>query len=237
MLSGFYTVASGMLSQQRDLDVIGNNLVNQQTPGYRADRTLISPFEMELATRREASGDAALGRGAPAAVVSEVATLMQNGDLRETGRSFDLAINGDGFFNIRAENGQIMLTRGGNFDTDENGDLVLPGVGRVLGRNGDTLRVGGPGFRVDETGQVYNQDDRRVGSLMLTAPEEGSALTKLDGGLFMVRYNRETGGFETTEIEGDTGPANVCVVLGKDKDLILAANHRIGEGAVYTVTD
>ena len=184
MLSGFYTVASGMLSQQRDLDVIGNNLVNQQTPGYRADRTLISPFEMELATRREASGDAALGRGAPAAVVSEVATLMQNGDLRETGRSFDLAINGDGFFNIRAENGQIMLTRGGNFDTDENGDLVLPGVGRVLGRNGDTLRVGGPGFRVDETGQVYNQDDRRVGSLMLTAPEEGSALTKLDGGLF-----------------------------------------------------
>ena len=50
-------------------------------------------------------------------------------------------------------------------------------------------------------------------------------------------YNRETGGFETTEIEGDTGPANVCVVLGKDKDLILAANHRIGEGAVYTVTD
>ena len=75
------------------------------------------------------------------------------------------------------------------------------------------------------------------GGLLRGIPTFICGTRKLDGGLFMVRYNRETGGFETTEIEGDTGPANVCVVLGKDKDLILAANHRIGEGAVYTVTD
>ena len=184
MLSGFYTAASGMLTQQRDLDVIGNNLVNQQTPGYRADRTLVSPFEMELAARREAAGDTALGRGAPAAVVGEVRTLMQHGDLRETSRSFDIAINGDGFFNVRAQNGQIMLTRGGSFDADENGNLILPGVGEVLGRNGDVLHVGGPGYRVEQNGDVYDQNNRRLGRLMLTAPQEGSTLTRLDGGMF-----------------------------------------------------
>lgn len=75
------------------------------------------------------------------------------------------------------------------------------------------------------------------GGLLRGVPTFICGTRKLDGGLFMVRYNKKTGGFETTEIEGDTGPANVCVVLGKDKDLILAANHRIGEGAVYTVTD
>lgn len=185
MLTGFYTIASGMLTQQRDLDVIGNNLVNQQTPGYRADRTLVSSFEMALALRREAAGDGDLGSGAPVAVVDRVVSLFHTGDLKETGRSFDLAINGDGFFNVATADGTTVLTRGGSFDVDESGTLVLPGVGTVLSRWGGPLRVGGPGFLVDETGEVFDQEGRDLGALLLTAPEEGSTLTKLEGGMFL----------------------------------------------------
>ena len=73
MLSGYYTIASGILANQRNIDTIGNNLVNIQTPGYRGERVINSSFEMELMTRRESTGNEVLGDGIGhvAAIVDE----------------------------------------------------------------------------------------------------------------------------------------------------------------------
>ena len=139
MLSGYYTIASGMLSNQRNLDAIGNNLVNSQTPGYRGERVVNSAFEMELMTRREATGNEVLGDGVGqvAAIVDDSVTMFQSGLLKDTGRNLDVSINGSGFFNIAAADGTTYLTRNGGFDIDEEGYLILPGYGRVLGQNGE----------------------------------------------------------------------------------------------------
>ncbi|NLH00329.1 MAG: flagellar biosynthesis protein FlgG, partial [Clostridiales bacterium] len=69
MLSGFYTIASGIIVNQRNLETIGNNLTNIQTPGYRGERIVKSAFEQELMSRLEASGNTVLGDGIGATAV------------------------------------------------------------------------------------------------------------------------------------------------------------------------
>lgn len=61
MLRGFYTAASGILSQQRTLDVLTNNIANVRTPGFRASRVVTSSFEQELLTRMEGNNSAVIG--------------------------------------------------------------------------------------------------------------------------------------------------------------------------------
>ena len=137
MLRGFYTAASGVLMQERTLNVLTNNLVNARTPGFRASRVVSTTFEDEYLVRLEKGASGAIGTGAPVRIVSDVPTLFDPSSLEETGRPYDLAINGEGFFNILTTDAQgnerQYLTRNGNFDVDEEGMLVLRGHGQVLG--------------------------------------------------------------------------------------------------------
>ena len=99
MLRGFYTAASGILMQERTLNVLTNNMVNSQTPGFRASRVVSTTFDQEFMTRYERmNGPSAIGVGSPIRVVSDVPTQFDPSSLEETGRPFDVAINGDGFF-------------------------------------------------------------------------------------------------------------------------------------------
>lgn len=185
MLGGYYTIASGMLSRQRELDVIGNNLVNTRTPGYRADRLVISSFQQELLTRMESGGKTVLGNGkaSTATIVGEVVPLFQGGTIEATDRSTDMAINGEGFFNIQAKDGSVSLTRSGQFDLDEEGYLMLPGFGRVLGEGGP-LKLERTDFSVETDGTVYDHQGRQVGRLLVTVPPNGTPLVKQTNGMF-----------------------------------------------------
>ena len=185
MLSGYYTIASGILTRQRELDVIGNNLVNVTTPGYRAEKMLISSFDQELLTRQEAyQTDALAESSSTAAVVDEVVSLFHNGTIKQTGRGLDAAINGEGFFNIQTADG-TQLTRNGQFEIDEEGYLNLPNFGRVLGQNGP-IRVENENFRMDADGSIYSDDGALLGTLQITVPGENATLLKLENGLFQV---------------------------------------------------
>lgn len=185
MLAGYYTIASGMLTRQREIDVLGNNLVNAQTPGYRADRLIISPFEQELLTRREAGGNAVLGKGvaATSAIVGEEISLFNMGTVKNTDRDLDMTIAGQGFYNIQDENGRISLTRNGQFNVDEAGYLVLPNYGRVMGQSGP-IQVGDANIQVEQNGEIYSDNGRFLGTLLITAPQEGTVLEKLNNGMF-----------------------------------------------------
>lgn len=185
MLSGFYTIASGILTNQRNIDTIGNNLLNLQTPGYRSERVVVSSFEQELMIRREQQGVEVLGdgTGATAAVVGDTVTLFSGGTLKPTDRGLDAAINGEGFFNITGADGVNYLTRNGGFDIDEQGYLILPGLGRVVGENGAIL-VGGSDIAIREDGSIENAGGELLGRLLITAPDENTALERQANGMF-----------------------------------------------------
>lgn len=184
MLAGYYTIASGMLTRQRELDTIGNNLVNAQTPGYRADRVVITPFEQELLTRIEGNGAQVLGTGigASSAVVGEEVSMFHMGTVKDTGRESDMLIGGEGFFQIQGTNGETYFTRNGHFDIDAQGYLALTGYGRVVGTNGP-IQVGSAGFQVDHNGVIFNAAGQELGTLSIMRTVDAVALEKLDNGM------------------------------------------------------
>lgn len=193
MLSSFYTAGSGILNQQRNLNVIGNNMSNNKTAGYKTQRMIQTTYEHNFLTRLEDGIYNRIGEGDPAVITDVVETISDESYVKETESPYDMALRGEGYFNI-AGNNATYLTRNGNFNIDAEGYLVLEGVGRVQGRNGDLL-VGGSDFTVTPHGLVYNADGVYVDRLLITSPAENAQLKRMNNGLFTA---------DETEIENVT---------------------------------
>ena len=156
MFSGFYTAASGMLMNQRSLNMAANNIANVKTSGYKPKRLVKTTFDQQLV--REMNGRTeGLGQGSTISVGTREMTTHGQGPIEDTGKTYDLAINGDGFFVIQGENGQY-LTRNGHFTRDDEGNLMLPGVGQLMG-DGGPVYVDEEGFRVGADGIIYDNED------------------------------------------------------------------------------
>jgi flagellar basal-body rod protein FlgG len=119
MLEGLYAAAAGMSAQQEQMDSIGNDLANISTTGYRAERV---GFQDLLYNQvNQAGTSTTTGAGARAQTVGWDPT---QGSLQQTGQPLDLAIQGEGFFQIKQPNGTTALTRDGSFTTDAQGNVV-----------------------------------------------------------------------------------------------------------------
>lgn len=185
MATGFYTAASGMLMQQRSLNVIANNMANASTPGFKTERVISTTFEQEMLMRQEGLRKTLIGTGDAVKIVEDVATNYDESYIKTTDRPFDMAIMGEGYYMIKDSAGRRYLTRNGHFDIDENGYLILPGFGRVQGSRGD-IKVGGADFTIDSDGEVYNTKGRRVGKMTVIGITEGTQLEKYANGMYQV---------------------------------------------------
>ncbi len=189
MQRGFYTAASGMLTKQRTINVISNNIVNARTPGFRAGRVVTGSFEQELLKRVEGKNTEIIGEGSLMRVVKDVSTVFQPEALEETGIPYDMGIEGEGFFNISTENADgeetIYLTRNGHFNVDEDGNLILPGKGMVLGEKG-TINLKNADFTVDASGNIYDDRGRFVDRLLITAPPMDADIQHTPNGMYFV---------------------------------------------------
>lgn len=184
MLRGYYSAASGILVQQRNLNVIGNNITNASTVGYRAQRVIQSTFDQEVVSRYENGKYTTIGTGSQTNVVDTVETNFNESSIYETENPFDMAIISEGFFNISGDNGQTFMTRNGCFNIDAQGYLVLEGIGRVQGENGD-IYVGGSDFSMDSLGNIYDINGNFAGKLRITIPAEEAQTIKMENGLFV----------------------------------------------------
>ena len=128
MLRALRTAALGMSAQQSSVDNTANNLANANTTGYKRSTVV---FQDLLYQTVRAGGEEAAGGAAPASMqmghgAAAIATMRNfgQGSLTETGNSLDMAINGDGFFQVRRPDGSIAFTRDGTFTLSADGELV-----------------------------------------------------------------------------------------------------------------
>lgn len=183
MLSGFYTAASGMMMQQRVLNVTSNNIANVHTPGFRTERVVTSTFEDVLL--RQEGGQSQIGGGSPIRIVEDVQSEFDPSYLQETNRPYDMAIVGEGYFHVQGTDRELM-TRNGNFDIDEEGFLILRGVGRVMGEKKTEIQVKDAYFEVAKDGTVTDSKGKKIDKLKITLPAEGVRMEQYSNGLYFV---------------------------------------------------
>ena len=163
MIRGIYTGASGMLAQESRLDVVSNNLANVDKTAYKKDQTVFKAFPDMLIRRINESGLGIVPTGSYDAMpivgklgtgleVNEVYTQFTQGALMRTENSFDLALEGEGFFTVLTERGE-RYTRDGSFTINQDGVLMTHNGNPVLGENGlITLQTNN--FMINEHGQI-----------------------------------------------------------------------------------
>ena len=129
MMRSLYTAASGMIAQQANIDVVSNNLANVNTTAFKKMR---SDFEdLVYQTIRQAGASTGPDNMVPTGIqmghgVKQVATqhIYTMGNFTATGNTLDIAIQGDGFFQITMPDGTLAYTRDGTFKEDGTGRMV-----------------------------------------------------------------------------------------------------------------
>jgi flagellar basal-body rod protein FlgG len=129
MLRALYSAAAGMESQQLNLDVISNNLANVNTTGFKKSK--IEFEDLLYQTARAPGSEAGAGNLLPTGIqighgsqVVATSRIFTNGELSQTGEPLDMAINGDGFFQVTMPDGSLAYTRAGSFKTDSGGRIM-----------------------------------------------------------------------------------------------------------------
>ncbi|WP_456273074.1 flagellar hook-basal body protein [Bacillus sp. AK031] len=212
MLRGFYTVASGMLSQQRKTEMLSNNLSNANTPGYKADRTSMKAFpEMMLAMNGQQNIPTENGLTLPMSqrvgalntgvYMQETMPAFLQGDLQETERKTDVALvdgnipvdpetglRGGVFFALQGGDGTPRYTRNGNFTLDGQGYLTSASGMYVLDQNGQTIQLPKDDFAITGEGRVL-VDGVETARLGVGFAENANLLVKQGDGLFVTEDN------------------------------------------------
>ena len=149
MLRSLFSAISGLQAHQTKMDVVGNNIANVNTVGYKSQTTVFEDTLSQLLRNGSAPTATTAGTN-PAQVglgvkVGDITTNFSQGSTQSTGRPTDFMISGDGFFVTQVGNEQLY-TRAGSFDIDATGRLVTPDGGILqgwMGTNG-VVNTNGP---------------------------------------------------------------------------------------------
>ena len=154
MPNSLLTAVSGLLSHQRKLDVVANNLANLNTAGYKAQSVVFSDLIYELLSPASGGNGTTIGGTNPIQVgsgskTSQIARKFGQGSFDSTGQPLDFALQGEGFF-VLSDGSQIYYSRAGAFSLDESGYLIDPSTGYSVLRTGTVgeSTSGFPAFQI-----------------------------------------------------------------------------------------
>jgi len=175
--------ASGMMAQQHNTEVVANNLANMNTTGYQRRRTEFTDLVYQVSERKgsvssrpggDVPGGIASGQGVGLATVYRV---TEQGSLSSTSNPFDLAIQGQGYFQVLLPNGDTAFTRDGTFQLNPAGQLVTsdgftlqPGITIPAGAIDVTVNASGEVLVVEKIGA----EATNVGTIQIASfPNQG----------------------------------------------------------------
>ncbi len=162
MVRGLYTAWTGLYNEQKRLEVIANNIANSATTGYKQEGVTSQSFDDMLAIKvRDYSvrNDEIIGTMPLGVKVGEVFTNYGQGSVRSTGNTYDLALDGSGFFKMRvtdtAGNDHIRYTRAGNFTITQEGYVTDADGNHLQSEAGDLIVPTDAEIVFDKDGSVY----------------------------------------------------------------------------------
>jgi flagellar basal-body rod protein FlgG len=193
MFRALYTAASGMLAQQLNLDNIANNLANADTTGFRRRRLQFEDllYQNLVMPGAAATQQTTIPSGLQIGLGTKTASdeiIQQQGDFTNTGNPLDLAISGEGFFQVRMPNGDIAYTRAGDLHLDAQGNLVTADGNPIepsiaIPPDALSVTVGSDGtVSVTEPGQTQAQ---QVGQIQLAMFPNPGGLNSIGNSLFL----------------------------------------------------
>ncbi|KGX88442.1 flagellar basal body rod protein FlgG [Pontibacillus litoralis] len=203
MLRSMYAGISGMKSSQTKLDIIGNNVANVNTVGYKKGRVTFSDIMSQQVNPAQgpANGQGGInpsqvGLGSQIASIDNIHTT---GFRQTTNRSLDLFIEGDGMFAV--SNGEeTFYTRAGNFYLDAQGDIVNPSGYYLQDVNNNKINIpaDAQSYSIDEFGEVTYLDadgeQQSAGTIALAQFSNPGGLEKAGSNLYRTTDNAGFGG-------------------------------------------
>lgn len=182
---GMYISAEGAQIQQQRLQVIANNLANMETAGFKRDVPMFQArFAEAIQQGLDYSGSRTQNDLGGGVKMMGVETDFASSSLRQTDMPTDFAVNGDGFFQVRGTDGNVYLTRAGNFTIDSQGRLITQtGNMPLLSDAGDEIVLSpGTPWELYPGGKI-SQDGNSV-AIGLAQPQSLGDLVKVGDNLF-----------------------------------------------------
>lgn len=254
MVKGLYTAYTGMIEEQRRMDVMTNNLANSNTTGYKKEGTVNQSFDDQLAIKiKDTSeimpakrlGDVNLG-----VKVGETYRDYTQGSFYVTDNTYDVALDGNGFFAVefRSKNGQtsIKYTRDGNFTVDRNGYLMTKDGDYVLNANGAANSAGGQAnyvrvdpnqeVRIEADGSVF-QDDVQVGRIGVVDFADYNYLEKYGENLYDVAAGGQLIVSNARVEQGCLEMSNVNIVSEMVSMITITRAYEANQKIITTIDD
>ncbi|MGV3576712.1 MAG: flagellar basal-body rod protein FlgG [Devosia sp.] len=193
-MKALYIASTGMSAQERNVEVISNNIANMRTPGFKRQR---AEFEDLLYQQISRAGSQTSDQGTlvPAGLeigsgVRTVATprVMSQGSVNPTERELDVAIRGEGFFMVDLPDGRTAYTRDGSFERNQDGTLVNSSGYPISG--GITVPGDAKGISISPDGTVEafigtDENAVQLGQLQLARFVNKSGLESMGDNLFL----------------------------------------------------
>ncbi|HOG34932.1 MAG TPA: flagellar hook-basal body complex protein, partial [Petrotogaceae bacterium] len=197
MMRAMYSGITGLKNFQLQMDVVGNNIANVNTTGFKASRvtfetTLLQTLKAGKSPENQYGGTNPMQAGL-GSKISSVDKIFSQGSFQNTGKKTDLAIQGDGFFVLSDSQGNYF-SRAGNFTLDSSGYLVNPSSG---------LKLQGWSAKIGTNGQRYVDTNEPIGDVKIAAglvmPAKQTSFVNLAHNL-----NADVGVQETTMVVKST---------------------------------
>lgn len=234
MLRSLYSGVSGMRGFQTKLDVIGNNIANVNTVGFKAGRVMFKDILSQTVSGVTPSQDATKGGVNAKQIglgvsIASIDTVHTPGSAMTTNVPTDLRIDGDGFFAVRADasNGEPFLTRAGNFTLDANKQLVNADGMFVIGTDNAPIDLKAFGnvtaFSISNNGEIITVDNTGTTTntgkfIAVVKVANPSGLEKVGGNLYKSTLNSDTAPVTTvlgTSLANDPATGTGAIVSGQ----------------------
>jgi flagellar basal body rod protein FlgG len=205
MIYGLYQSAAGMMVNDYRQDVIANNLANAETPGFKREIATFS--ERQIAAHagvRSGPEHELLDAMTGGLWVGRSATDFGEATLLRTEQAYDVALGGPGFFAVRDQQGEALLTRDGRMLMAEDGRLLSVTDGaEMLGRGGAPIRLNPRAGEpvIDEQGRIFQQGSQ-VGQLDVLEVDDYAALRKVGDSRFSAPDGESTHFIRSRVLQG-----------------------------------